>query len=153
MADEALHGNEDAKPLRDYVVPTMNAPRSSIARPAVQANNVEIKPAIIQMIQTSIQFAGMPNDDPNAYIANFLEICDTFKQNDVSDNAIRLRLFPFSLRDKAKEWLGFILRMLGIIPLAERLGFAFDEAIAELDTLGEESYKDSTLITTVACLQ
>lgn len=26
------------------------------------------------------------------------------------------------------------------------LGQAFDEAIAELDTLGEESYKDSTLI-------
>ncbi len=26
------------------------------------------------------------------------------------------------------------------------MGQAFDEAIAELDTLGEESYKDSTLI-------
>ena len=35
----------------------------------------------------------------------FFKICDTFKQNGVSDNAIRLRLFPFSLRDKAKEWL------------------------------------------------
>ncbi|KAH9780125.1 hypothetical protein KPL71_007966 [Citrus sinensis] len=57
------------------------------------------------MIQTSVQFAGMLNDDPNVHIANFLEICDTFKQNGVSDNAIRLRLFPFSLRDKAKEWL------------------------------------------------
>ena len=56
------------------------------------------------MIQTSVQFAGMPNDDPNAHIANFLEICDTFKQNGVSDNAIRLWFFPFSLRDKAKEW-------------------------------------------------
>ncbi|KAH9671114.1 hypothetical protein KPL70_017227 [Citrus sinensis] len=57
------------------------------------------------MIQTSVQFAGMLNDDPNAHIVNFLEICDTFKQNGVSDNVIRLRLFPFSLTDKAKEWL------------------------------------------------
>ncbi|KAH9704556.1 hypothetical protein KPL70_011517 [Citrus sinensis] len=68
MADEALHGNEDARPLRDYAVHTVNDARSSIACPAVQANNFEIKPTIIQMIQT-------------------------------------LRLFPFSLRDKAKEWL------------------------------------------------
>ena len=37
MADEALHGNEDARPLRDYVVPTVNSARSSIARPAIQA--------------------------------------------------------------------------------------------------------------------
>ncbi|WRX28177.1 Retrotransposon gag domain - like 10 [Theobroma cacao] len=36
---------------------------------------------------------------------NFLKICDTFKYNGVTDDAIRLRLFPFSLRDKAKSWL------------------------------------------------
>ena len=36
---------------------------------------------------------------------NFLEICDTFKHNGASDDAIRLRLFPFSLRDKAMGWL------------------------------------------------
>ena len=47
MADEPLHENEDARPLRDYVVPTVNGARSSIARPAVQANNFEIKLAII----------------------------------------------------------------------------------------------------------
>ena len=55
------------------------------------------------MIQTIVQFARMPNDDPNAHVANFLEICDTFKQNGVSDNAIKLRLFPISLRDKEKS--------------------------------------------------
>ena len=109
MANKALHGNEDARPLKDYVVPTINGARSSIARPAVQANNFEIKPAIIQMIKTFVQFTGMSNDDPNAHIANFLEIRDTFKQIGVLDNAIRLRLFLFSLRDKAKEWLNSLL--------------------------------------------
>ena len=31
-----------------------------------------------------------------------------FKQNGVSDDAIKLRLFPFSLKDKARVWLNSI---------------------------------------------
>ncbi|XP_052177591.1 uncharacterized protein LOC127791654 [Diospyros lotus] len=97
--------NGQARALRDYAMPSIQETPSGITRPSIGANNFEIKPAIIQMIQISVQFSGLPNDDPNAHIANFLEICDTFKQNGVSNDAIRLRLFPFSLRDKAKYWL------------------------------------------------
>ena len=32
-------------------------------------------------------------------------MCDTVKYNGVSDEAIRLRLFPFSLKEKAKHWI------------------------------------------------
>ena len=97
--------DQEQKALRDYAMPSVNGATSSIRRPAIQANNFEIKPAIIQMIQQTIQFGGLSQEDPNVHIANFLEICDTFKHNGVTDDAIRLRLLPFSLRDKAKFWL------------------------------------------------
>ncbi|XP_062076363.1 uncharacterized protein LOC133781409 [Humulus lupulus] len=58
---------------------------------------------MIQMVQTSVQFGGLPNEDPNLHIVNFLELRATFKFNGVSDDAIRLRLFPFSLWDRAKN--------------------------------------------------
>ncbi|KAL5563299.1 hypothetical protein UlMin_033046 [Ulmus minor] len=89
--------------LKDYSIPNVGVP--NIQRPPIQANNFEIKPAIIQMIQNLVQFGGLANDDPNLHIVNFLEICDTFKHNGVTDDAIRLRLFPFSLNSKAKAWL------------------------------------------------
>ena len=44
-------------------------------------------------------------DNPNAHLRKFLAKCDTIKLNGVSDDAIRLRLFPFSLRDRASDWL------------------------------------------------
>jgi hypothetical protein len=34
----------------------------------------------------------------------FLEICSTFTMRGVSQDVVRLRLFPFSLLGKAKQW-------------------------------------------------
>ena len=52
-----------------------------------------------------IQFGGGPTEDLNTHLSNFLEICDTIKLNGVTEDVIRLRLFSFSLRDRAKFWL------------------------------------------------
>ncbi|KAL0345389.1 UNVERIFIED_CONTAM: hypothetical protein Sradi_4370200 [Sesamum radiatum] len=93
------------RPMMEYSFPTADGAISSITLPTVQANNFEIKPSIIQIIRSSVQFSGLPEEDPNKHLSNFLEICDTFKFNGVSDDAVRLRIFPFSLRDTAKDWL------------------------------------------------
>ena len=91
---------EPTKSLRDYAAPHIDDVHSSIIRLAIQANTFEIKLIIIHMIQTSIQFGGMLDDDPNAYIVNFLEICDTFKHNGVSLDASDLDSFLFH----SKTW-------------------------------------------------
>ena len=94
-----------ARTMSDFAKPSLEGTCPSIMRPTIANNNFEIKPNTIQMIQQMVQFDGLPDEDPNAHIANFLEICDTFRINGVSEDAIRLRLFPFSLRDRAKMWL------------------------------------------------
>ncbi|KAK5785393.1 hypothetical protein PVK06_039975 [Gossypium arboreum] len=96
--------------MYDYAKPSLTGTESSIVRPAVATNTFELKPNTIQMIQQFVQFDGLQDEDPNAHLANFLELCNTFKINSVSDDAIRLRLFPFSLRNKAKQWLNSLPR-------------------------------------------
>jgi len=44
-------------------------------------------------------------EDPNLHLSVFLEVCNTLKINRASTDAIQLRLFPSSLKDKARAWL------------------------------------------------
>ncbi|KAG9453397.1 hypothetical protein H6P81_006301 [Aristolochia fimbriata] len=91
------------KTMEHYVQSNPNVQRSAIVRPEVPSN-FEIKPQILSMIQNNYQFGGLSHEDPNEHIEKFLEICDTFRFKDVTNEAVWLRLFPFTLRDRAKNW-------------------------------------------------
>ncbi|XP_022860306.1 uncharacterized protein LOC111380876 [Olea europaea var. sylvestris] len=106
MAEQDVRAaNEDnqQRAIRDYIRPVVNDNYSGIAHPAIAANNFELKPGLIHMVQQN-HFGGAAVEDQNAHLGSFLEICDTVKMNGVTEDAIRLRLFSFSLRDKAKAW-------------------------------------------------
>lgn len=106
MAEEQrIEQREESRAPREYSMPNINELQSSIVRPAIAANTFEIKMGTIQMVQNSVQFGGAATDDPNEHLLSFIEICDTFRYNGVTEDAITLRLFPFSLRDKARSWL------------------------------------------------
>ena len=81
--------------IRDRSVPTFAG--CAIKPPTIQANNFELKPALIQMVQSN-QFGGYPNESPDEHLAIFLRYCNTIKINNVTPDIIRLQLFPFSLR-------------------------------------------------------
>ena len=90
-------------PIRDYGRPSAVTP-PVIRRPTIQANNFELKSITLQLLQ-GIQFHELAHEDLNAHTLIFLEVCDTVEYNGVSNDDIRLRLFPFSLKEKSKHWL------------------------------------------------
>ncbi|KAL6319766.1 hypothetical protein AAG906_036824 [Vitis piasezkii] len=51
------------------------------------------------------QFHGMENENPYTHIKDFEEVCHTFQEETASIDLMRLKLFPFTLKDKAKVWL------------------------------------------------
>ena len=95
---------EDNRVLRDYALPQASGITSSIISPAVEANNFEFSPTLMSFVERE-QFAGHPSENPNTHLRKFLVKCDTIKINEASSDAIKLRLFPFSLRDRASNWL------------------------------------------------
>ncbi|XP_047942991.1 uncharacterized protein LOC125189799 [Salvia hispanica] len=94
---------------REPAVPVQNQyVYHGVANPTVfnniDANNFELKPGLIQIAENNA-FRVKSSDDPNKHITKFIQICNTTKMNGVTDDQIRLRLFPFSLEDAAKDWL------------------------------------------------
>jgi len=59
---------------------------------------------LIQLIQNNL-FHGLPNQDPYAHLATYIEICNTIRLAGVPEDAIQLSLFSFSLSGEAKRWL------------------------------------------------
>ncbi|KHN23770.1 hypothetical protein glysoja_046012, partial [Glycine soja] len=92
MADE----HQQRVTLEDYSSSSMPQFFTSIASPEVQAHNINYPHSLIHLIQGNL-FQGLPNEDPYAHLATFIEICNTVKIAGVPDKAIRLSLFSFSL--------------------------------------------------------
>nr|GEV23273.1 reverse transcriptase domain-containing protein [Tanacetum cinerariifolium] len=70
----------------------------------ILAENFEIKTGLLSLIQAN-QFHGFESNNPHDHIRPFNRITSTLKFRDVSNDAIKLILFPYSLEGAAKIWI------------------------------------------------
>ncbi|KAK8610053.1 hypothetical protein V6N13_026597 [Hibiscus sabdariffa] len=59
---------------------------------------------MFNMLNTLGQFGGSPAENAKQHLKSFLEICNSFNIHGVSNDVLKLKLFPYSLRVKAKDW-------------------------------------------------
>ena len=60
-------------------------------------------PALLNLVMKD-QFLGA-GEDAALHLNNFIEICDMQKYKEVDLDIVKMKLFPYSLRGRAKEWL------------------------------------------------
>ena len=89
--------------MEDFWRPIIQEEYFAVRQPAIEANNFELKPALITMVQQH-QFIGHPFEDPNEHMERFMRMANIVKMNGVRPEVIKLQLFPFSLRDVAATW-------------------------------------------------
>ncbi|XP_021757880.1 uncharacterized protein LOC110722899 [Chenopodium quinoa] len=90
--------------LKELGIPGAYRFESGIAPPITPANNFEIRPAMITLIERR-QFSGAKSESPLNHLMEFEKYCNTIKVNDISQELIELKLFPFSLIGRALKWL------------------------------------------------
>ncbi|XP_026419791.1 uncharacterized protein LOC113315749 [Papaver somniferum] len=87
--------------LKDYMYPTRASQPSCIILPA-DDGQFELKASTIHMLPV---FRGVDAENPYHHVRDFEDICGTLRFNQMSEESLKLRLFLFSLKEKAKSWL------------------------------------------------
>ncbi|XP_026459431.1 uncharacterized protein LOC113360100 [Papaver somniferum] len=92
------------KTLRDRLNPSRVIHELGVVFPATTVK-FDIKPETFDMLR---KFSGIENENPYTHIRDFEMICDTMSYPNVTKDVLRLRLFPFSLKERANEWYHII---------------------------------------------
>ncbi|KAL0346002.1 UNVERIFIED_CONTAM: hypothetical protein Sradi_4431500 [Sesamum radiatum] len=67
----------------------------------------ELKTGLIRLLPT---FRGLAGEDPHKHLKEFHVVCSGMRPQGVTEEQVKLQAFPFSLGEKAKDWLYSYLR-------------------------------------------
>ena len=83
--------------LAKLVIPSSNSP---IELPEV-VRNYELKGVYFNQLPS---YHGLPNEDPLTFMCTFYCTVENFLRNSLTNEQLRLRCFPYTLKDRANAW-------------------------------------------------
>ncbi|GJW95162.1 hypothetical protein Tco_0174834 [Tanacetum coccineum] len=134
----------DENPIRtlgDYSKPSHEGYRNTIELP-VGNNVVPLRSKTIRLVQNGCSFYGLRSEDPNQHLKDFLKLVDSLDLDSDNKERPRLRLFQFSLRDQASNWLE---RLPNDALTPEEMSFNYENPDIE-QLLGIMEHKFDTLM-------
>ena len=87
--------------LQDHYIPPTYTTPSCLRLPDVMATHYGIKPSTIQSLPT---FLGLTHENPYDFLSKFQTISSAMQLTRFTKDALRMHLFPFTLKERAKHW-------------------------------------------------
>ena len=101
LPNEVATAADDNTPWGTTYMPKRTSSESAIVLPN-DAHKLNLKPDTIQLLPT---FHGLEKENPYTHLILFEEVCSTCFDEKTKIESVYLKLFPFSVKDKAKNWL------------------------------------------------
>lgn len=94
-----MANNNNDKTLKELATPDVNLQHNCITYLEVHAN-FELKSGLIHLLP---KFHRLASEDPYKNLKEFHIVCSTMKPQEVPEEQIKLKAFPFSLDGAAKD--------------------------------------------------
>ncbi|CAN6570907.1 unnamed protein product [Malus baccata var. baccata] len=99
--EEMAVNQDELRALEDFAQPIIpNSPSCILL--STEARNYDLKSSHFHMMPS---FYGIPNEDPLAHVKEFYNVVSGLPLQGVSEANLRMRVFPYTLKDRAKSWL------------------------------------------------
>ncbi|XP_071687006.1 uncharacterized protein [Rutidosis leptorrhynchoides] len=104
VVNEVVENDPNDTPMWNVRMVAQTVVPPAITKPPIEAENWKIEGNFFTMFKDRL-FRGLIDENPFDHNQYFNDICDIYKNKDVTEDAFKLRAFPFTLDGEAKAWL------------------------------------------------
>ncbi|KAL0423052.1 UNVERIFIED_CONTAM: hypothetical protein Sradi_0840000 [Sesamum radiatum] len=100
-SEEEVMAQNPERTIKEMTSLDLNQQPLCIEYPTLDVD-FELKSGLIHLLPT---FRGLAGEDPHKHLKEFHVVCSGMRPQGVTEEQVKLRAFPFSLGEKAKDWL------------------------------------------------